>query len=645
MNDRNEVAAAGPAAAGPAATAPGAGADDDTLRILTCGSVDDGKSTLMGRLLFDAGRVHDDQLAALRDDSRRFGTQGDDVDFSLLFDGLAAEREQRITIDVAWRYFTLGTRRFIVADAPGHEQYTRNMITAASTSDLAIILVDARKGLLTQTKRHTYLAALLGIHELVLAVNKMDLVDWSQDVFDAIVVSYREFAQRVGIERITAIPTCATAGDNLVDRGTRTGWYDGPTLVDVLKDTRAADVHSARPFRMPVQRVNRHGPDFRGFSGRIAAGEIVRGARVTIAPRMQETAIARIVAGDGDVDGDVERAIAGQSVTLVLTDQIDVSRGDLIGAADAPPRVGEVFEAAVVWMANEPLLPARQYLLRVGTALVGASLSRPHHRIDVNTLETSDAETLALNEIGVCEIYVHSPVAFDPYVEGRDTGGFILIDRLSNETIGAGMITRAIRDRRDVPWQALDVDKNARARLNGHRACIVWLTGLSGSGKSTIANVVEKKLHARDFRTYILDGDNVRHGLCNDLGFSEGDRVENIRRVAEVARLMVDAGTIVIVSFISPFRAERRLARNLVAADEFVEVLVDTPLDVAEARDPKGLYKRARRGEIANFTGIDSPYERPEAPELTIDTVTTTPDAAADRIIERLRAMRVLERP
>ncbi len=604
------------------------------LRFITCGSVDDGKSTLIGRLLYDSKLVFSDHLAALEADSKTVGTQGGELDFALLVDGLAAEREQGITIDVAYRFFSTERRKFIVADTPGHEQYTRNMVTGASTADLAVILIDARKGVLTQTRRHSYLVSLLGIRHVVVAVNKLDLVDYSQQVFQDIEADYREFAAQVGLTDITCIPMSALRGDNITERSANTPWYDGPSLVGHLETVEVPDDAAAGPFRLPVQWVNRPDLDFRGFSGQIAGGTVRPGDRVRVLPSGRESTVARIVTHGGDLD----RAVAGQSVTLTLADEIDVSRGDVIAAATEPAGVADQFEAHLVWMSDEPMLPGRSYLLKLGTRTATATVARPKYTVNVNTLEHTAARTLELNEIGVCNLHLDRPVPFDPYTANRDMGGFILIDRLTNTTVAAGLLHFALRRADNVHWQAVDVDKHARARLKGQHPAVVWFTGLSGAGKSTIANLVEKKLHAQGFHTYLLDGDNIRHGLNKDLGFTDADRVENIRRVTEVARLMVDAGTLVLASFISPFRAERRLARELLDDGEFIEVHVDTPLPVAEARDRKGLYAKARRGEITNFTGIDSPYEPPENPELRIDAGgTQTPEQAADQVIEYLR--------
>ncbi|KVC27903.1 sulfate adenylyltransferase subunit CysN [Burkholderia pseudomultivorans] len=605
----------------------------DLLRFITCGSVDDGKSTLIGRLLYESNLLFDDQLTQLEADSKKLGTQGGELDFALLVDGLSAEREQGITIDVAYRFFATARRKFIVADTPGHEQYTRNMITGASTADLAVILIDARKGVLTQTRRHSHLVALIGIRRVVLAINKMDLVDYDRAVFERIDADYRGFAAELGLSDIVSIPMSALRGDNVIVPSARMPWYAGPTLMQQLDAVPlAARVTRDEPFRLPVQWVNRPHLNFRGYAGSIASGEIRVGERVRVLPSGKESRVASVITPAGETGV----ARAGEAVTLTLADEIDISRGDMIARADAPPEVADQFEATLVWMHDEPLLPGRPYLVKLGTQTVGATCATPKYKIDVNTREHLAARTLALNEIGVCNLSFDRPVAFDPYERNRDTGGFIVIDRFSNDTVGAGMLHFALRRAHNVHWQAVDVDRDTRAAQKAQTPRIVWLTGLSGAGKSTIANLVEKRLHALGKHTYLLDGDNVRHGLNRDLGFTEADRVENIRRVAEVARLMLDAGLIALVSFISPFRAERDMARAMVGADEFVEVFVDTPLAIAEERDPKGLYRKARRGELKHFTGIDSPYEPPAQPELRIDTVTETPEDAAARIVAYL---------
>ena len=605
----------------------------DLLRFITCGSVDDGKSTLIGRLLYESNLLFDDQLAQLEADSKKLGTQGGELDFALLVDGLSAEREQGITIDVAYRFFATVRRKFIVADTPGHEQYTRNMITGASTADLAVILIDARKGVLTQTRRHSHLVALIGIKRVVLAINKMDLVGYDRAVFERIDADYRAFAAELGLTEIVSIPLSALRGDNVIAAGAHMPWYDDPTLMQHLDAVPlAARVTRDEPFRLPVQWVNRPHLNFRGYAGSIASGEIRAGERVRVLPSGKESRVTSVITPAGVTDV----ARAGDAVTLTLADEIDISRGDMLARADAPPEVADQFEATLVWMHDEPLLPGRPYLVKLGTQTVGATCATPKYKVDVNTREHLAARTLALNEIGVCNLSFDRPVAFDPYAQNRHTGGFIVIDRFTNDTVGAGMLHFALRRAHNVHWQAVDVDRAARAAQKRQTPRIVWLTGLSGAGKSTIANLVEQRLHALGRHTYLLDGDNVRHGLNRDLGFTEADRVENIRRVAEVARLMVDAGLIALVSFISPFRAERDMARARVGPDEFVEVFVDTPLAVAEERDPKGLYRKARRGELKHFTGIDSPYEAPEHPELRIDTLAETPEQAAERIVAYL---------
>ncbi|HEY6134759.1 MAG TPA: sulfate adenylyltransferase subunit CysN [Rubrivivax sp.] len=606
------------------------------LRFITCGSVDDGKSTVIGRLLYESKMVFEDQLAAIEADSKKWGTQGGEIDFALLVDGLAAEREQGITIDVAYRFFSTERRKFIVADTPGHEQYTRNMVTGASTADLAVILIDARKGVLTQTRRHSYLVSLIGIRKVVLAINKMDLVDYAEATCRGIEAEYRAFAAQIGLTDITTIPLSALKGDNMTAPSERMPWYTGPTLMGFLETTEVdATRAQADALRLPVQWVNRPNLDFRGFCGLVASGSLRPGDRIRVQPSGRESRVARIVA----LEGDRPQAVAGESVTITLEDEIDISRGDLISAADAPAEVADQFECNIVWIADEPMLPGRPYLLKIGTRTVGATITEPKYKVNVNTLEHVAAKKLELNEIGVCNIALDRPVAFDPYTVNRETGGFILIDRLSNSTVGAGMLHFALRRAHNIHLQHVDVDKAVRSALKGQKPVVLWFTGLSGAGKSTIANLVELKLVALGRHSYLLDGDNVRHGLNRDLGFTAEDRVENIRRVAEVARLMVDAGLIVLTAFISPFRSERALARGLLTEAEFIEIHVDTPLEVVEQRDVKGLYAKARRGELKNFTGIDSPYEAPKQPELRIDTVSMTAKAAADRVIEHLRRL------
>jgi bifunctional enzyme CysN/CysC len=609
------------------------------LRFITCGSVDDGKSSLIGRLLYESKMIFEDQFAALENDSKKVGTRGGEIDFALLVDGLAAEREQGITIDVAYRFFATEKRKFIVADTPGHEQYTRNMVTGASTADLAVILIDARKGVLTQTRRHSYLVALLGIRRVVLAVNKMDLVGYSREAFDTIERDYREFARHIKLDAITCIPVSAVAGDNVTSRSVNTPWYSGPVLLEHLETVELPDAAQGTAFRMPVQWVNRPNAEFRGFAGLIAGGQVRPGDALRVLPSGRTSRVAKVLTGEGEASC----GVAGQSVTLTLTDEIDVSRGDVLCAAAAPPEVANQFEATVIWMHDEPLLQGRAYLLKIGTKTVTATVAPIKYRVNVNTLEHLAAKKLDLNDIGVVGLELSSAIAFEPYRDSRVLGGFILIDRLTHNTVGAGLLHFALRRSQNVHWQALDVNKSARALLSHQKPCILWFTGLSGAGKSTIANLVEKQLHADGRHTYLLDGDNVRHGLNKDLGFTDEDRVENIRRVAEVARLMVDAGLIVMVSFISPFRSERRMARGLVNAGEFVEVFVDTPLQQAEARDAKGLYKKARRGELKNFTGIDSPYEAPEDPEIRLDTTQLVPEAAASRVIAYLREAGIID--
>ncbi len=609
------------------------------LRFITCGSVDDGKSTLIGRLLYESKMLFEDQLAAVEADSKKFGTQGDQIDFALLVDGLAAEREQGITIDVAYRFFSTDKRKFIVADTPGHEQYTRNMVTGASTADVAILMVDSRRGILTQTRRHSYLVKLLGIRHVLVAINKMDLVDYSEKTFNDIVDAYRDFAAQIGLENPTFIPLSAFKGDNITDPSAAMPWYHGTTLMGYLETVEIDDERMQRaPFRLPVQWVNRPNLDFRGFAGTIAGGVIRPGDRIRVQPSGRESTVARIVTRNGDL----EQAVSGQSITLTLTDEIDISRGDVISTIDAPAETADQFETSLVWMHDEPLLPGRPYLLKIGTKTVTATITDIKYQVNVNTLEHMAAKTLELNAIGVCNLSLDRQIAFDAYQDNRDTGGFILIDRLSNNTVGAGLLHFALRRAHNIHLQHMDVDKTARASIKHQQGCVLWFTGLSGAGKSAIANLVEQKLHAQGHHTYLLDGDNVRHGLNKDLGFTDADRVENIRRVGEVARLMVDAGLIVLTAFISPFRAERSMARSLVEEGEFVEVFVDTPLEVAEQRDVKGLYKKARRGELKNFTGIDSPYEAPEEPEIQLDTTRLSLEAAADAVITTLRLRGVI---
>jgi len=603
------------------------------LRFITCGSVDDGKSTLIGRLLYDSKMIFEDQLAALEADSKRVGTQGQEIDFALLVDGLAAEREQGITIDVAYRFFTTEKRKFIVADTPGHEQYTRNMITGASTADLAVILIDARKGVLTQTRRHSFLAQLIGIKHIVLAVNKMDLVGYDKAIFDRITLAYRAFASEIGITHFTAIPISGFKGDNITALSDNTPWFKGPALIEHLENVEiGSTADEAKPFRLPVQWVNRPNLDFRGFSGQIASGAVKPGDAVRILPSGKTTTVSRIVTLDRDLD----EAVAGQSVTLTLSDEVDCSRGDVIAAADSPPEAADQFEATLVWMADEAMIAGRAYWLKLATQTVSATIQQPKYEINVNTLDHLAAKTLDLNGIGVVELSTDKPVVFEAYGDNRTLGGFILIDKLTNATVAAGMLHFSLRRAQNVHWQATDVSREARADLKNQKPALLWFTGLSGSGKSTIANLVEKRLHRMNRHSFLLDGDNVRHGLNRDLGFTEADRIENIRRVGEVAKLMTDAGLIVITAFISPFRVERDMVRSMLPEGEFIEIFIDTPLAEAERRDVKGLYKKARAGQLKNFTGIDSPYEAPETPEIRIDTTAMTPEEAADIIIDRL---------
>jgi bifunctional enzyme CysN/CysC len=607
------------------------------LRFITCGSVDDGKSTLIGRLLYDSKMIFEDQLAALENDSKRVGTQGQEIDFALLVDGLAAEREQGITIDVAYRFFATEKRKFIVADCPGHEQYTRNMVTGASTADCAVILTDARKGVLVQTKRHSFLCHQLGIKNLVLAVNKMDLIGYDQAKFDAIVADYRAFADSIGIEDFTVIPISGLAGDNITTRSDNTAWYDGPVLIDHLETMEVNNTASqAKPFRMPVQWVNRPNLDFRGFSGLIAAGAVKPGDELRSLPSGKTSKVKSIVTMDGELD----RAVAGQSVTITLEDEIDCSRGDVLATADAPPEVADQFESTLVWMDDEPLVAGRGYWLKLGTQMVSATVAEPKYEIDVNNPSGSGAhlasQRLHLNQIGVCEITTDRRVVFEPYTDNRTLGGYILIDKITNRTVAAGMLHFSLRRSQNVHWQPTDITREHHAGMKNQTPRVLWFTGLSGSGKSTIANEVEKKLALMNRHTFLLDGDNVRHGLNKDLGFTESDRIENIRRIGEVAKLMTDAGLIVLTAFISPFRADRQLVRDMITGGEFIEIHVDTPLEVAEARDVKGLYKKAREGKLKNFTGIDSPYEAPEDPEIRVNTVDMSPEEAADFIIGKI---------
>jgi bifunctional enzyme CysN/CysC len=604
----------------------------ETLRFITCGSVDDGKSTLIGRLLYESKAIFDDQLKALETDSRQYGTQGERIDLALLVDGLQAEREQGITIDVAYRFFATDRRRFIVADTPGHEQYTRNMATGASTADLAVILVDARKGVLTQTRRHSRIVALMGIRHVVLAVNKMDLVDYDPSVFDAIQADYREFSAGLEFSGIRAIPLSGLEGDNVLQQSSRMPWYSGPTLMEHLDTVVVHDGREGGAFRMPVQWVNRPNLDFRGFCGRIAEGSLRPGDAVRVLPSGVQTRVKAVLAGFEEV----ERAKAGDSVTLTLEDEVDVSRGDVLAASAIPPEAADQFEARLLWMAHHPMAPGRQYLMKIACKEVTVTVTDIKHREDINTGAHLAAKTLGLNEIATINLSTSAPVVFEPYRVNRTLGGFILIDKLTYETVGAGMVDFALRRASNIHWQALEISKVSRAAQKHQTPRCIWFTGLSGSGKSTIANLLEKRLHAEGRHTYLLDGDNVRHGLNRDLGFTEADRVENIRRVAEVAKLMVDAGLIVLVSFISPFRSERRMARSLFAEGEFMEVFVDAPIEECERRDVKGLYAKARAGQLKNFTGVDSPYEPPETPELHLMTAATPPEASAEAILKAL---------
>ncbi len=604
------------------------------LRFITCGSVDDGKSTLIGRLLYDSKMIFEDQLATLESDSKKVGTQGEEIDFALLVDGLAAEREQGITIDVAYRFFATEKRKFIVADCPGHEQYTRNMATGASTADLAIILVDARKGMLVQTRRHSYICHLLGIKHLVLAVNKMDLVDYDQATFEHIVADYRSFAKEVGIEDFTAIPISGFKGDNITQSpSANTPWYSGPSLIEYLETVELANTAAqARSFRMPVQWVNRPNLDFRGFAGLISGGTVKPGDPVRIVPAGKTSTVRSIVTFDGELD----EAVAGQSVTITLADEVDCSRGDVIAAADNPPEASDQFETTVIWMGEEALKPGRDYWLKLGTQTVSARLAAPKYEIDMASFEHLAAKTLELNSIGVAELTTDRPITFEPYETSRQMGGFILVDKFTNATVAAGLIHFSLRRAQNVHWQPTTITREDHAVMKNQQPRVLWFTGLSGSGKSTIANAVEQRLNLMNRHTFLLDGDNVRHGLNKDLGFTEADRIENIRRVGEVAKLMTDAGLIVLTAFISPFRAERRMVREMMGDGEFIEIFVDTPLEVAEERDVKGLYKKARSGELKNFTGIDSPYEEPENAEIRVNTVEMSVEEAADYVISQI---------
>ncbi len=607
------------------------------LRFITCGSVDDGKSTLIGRLLYDSKMIFEDQLEALQADSKRVGTQGQEIDFALLVDGLAAEREQGITIDVAYRFFATEKRKFIVADCPGHEQYTRNMFTGASTADLAIMMIDARKGVLVQTRRHSYLCNLIGIKNIVLAVNKMDLVDYSEQVFDEIVADYTAFAHEIGIKSFTAMPISGFKGDNITTLSENTPWFTGQPLIEHLESVELdLTTDQTKPFRLPVQWVNRPNLDFRGFSGLISTGSVKPGDAVRVLPSGKTSTVTKIVTLDGELD----EAVAGQSVTICFADEVDCSRGNVIAVADAPPEVSDQFEATIVWMDDDPLHVGRAYWLKLGTQTVSVTVQQPKYTVNVNTMEHLAAKTLELNAIGVAELATDKPIVFEPYALSRTLGGFILIDKITNRTVGAGMLHFSLRRAQNVHWQATDIGREEHAGLKNQKARVLWFTGLSGSGKSTIANEVEKSLNLMNRHTFLLDGDNVRHGLNKDLGFTEADRIENIRRVGEVAKLMADAGLIVLTAFISPFRVERDMVRAMLPDAEFIEIFVDTPLEVAEARDVKGLYKKARSGALKNFTGIDSPYEPPLNPEIRVNTVEMTATEAAEYIVRQIMPLK-----
>ena len=607
------------------------------LRFITCGSVDDGKSTLIGRLLYDSKMIFDDQFEALQADSKRVGTQGQEIDFALLVDGLAAEREQGITIDVAYRFFATEKRKFIVADCPGHEQYTRNMFTGASTADLAIMMIDARKGVLVQTRRHSYLCNLIGIKNIVLAVNKMDLVDYSQQVFDQIVADYTAFAHEIGIKSFTAMPISGFKGDNITSLSENTPWFTGKPLIEHLESVELdLTTDQTKPFRLPVQWVNRPNLDFRGFSGLISSGSVKPGDAVRVLPSGKTSTVTKIISLDGELD----EAVAGQSVTICFADEVDCSRGNVIAVADAPPEVSDQFEATIVWMDDDPLHVGRAYWLKLGTQTLSVTVQQPKHTVNVNTMEHLAAKTLELNAIGVAELTTDKPIVFEPYALSRTLGGFILIDKITSRTVGAGMLHFSLRRAQNVHWQATDIGREEHAYLKNQKARVLWFTGLSGSGKSTIANEVEKSLNLINRHTFLLDGDNVRHGLNKDLGFTEADRIENIRRVGEVAKLMADARLIVLTAFISPFRVERDMVRAMLPDAEFIEIFVDTPLEVAEARDVKGLYKKARSGALKNFTGIDSPYEPPLNPEIRVNTVEMTATEAAEYIVRQIMPLK-----
>jgi len=615
----------------------------DLLRFITCGSVDDGKSTLIGRLLFDSKQIYEDQLSAVTRDSRKWGTTGDEADLALLVDGLQSEREQGITIDVAYRYFATARRKFIIADTPGHEQYTRNMATGASTADAAVILVDARKGVQTQTRRHSYIVSLLGIDRVVLAVNKMDLVDYDQDRFEAICDEYLSFSNKLEFETVDCLPVAALGGDNVTARGDNLAWFTGPTMIELLETLPVEDTGREDEFRMPVQYVNRHRSDFRGFAGTVSRGRIAAGDAVMVMPSGRQSSVERIVTFDGDLDS----AHAGQAVTLTLSDEIDIGRGDLLVHPEVRPRVAEALDARVVWMNDSPLLPGRQYDIKMGTRTLSATPELVHHRIDVNSLEHQHVERLELNEIGLVRWRLSAPAAFDAYQHGQQTGAFVVIDRISNLTVGAGMIVRPVTDTladksRDVVWHEHKINKTQRAGQKAQRPAVLWFTGLSGAGKSSVANALEQALFQRGHHSYLLDGDNVRHGLNRDLGFTDEDRVENIRRIGEVARLMADAGLVVLTAFISPFRSDRAMVRELMEPGEFVEIHVQASLEVCEQRDPKGLYAKARAGAIRHFTGIDSPYEAPEHAEIVVDTEKLSVEEGVDLVLEYLKRRGIL---
>lgn len=607
-------------------------AEKGFLRFITCGSVDDGKSTLIGRLLYDSKMIFEDQLSALEKDSKKVGTQGQNIDFALLVDGLAAEREQGITIDVAYRFFSTDKRKFIVADTPGHEQYTRNMATGASTADLAILMIDARKGILTQTKRHSFIVSLLGIKHVVLAINKMDLVDFDQNIFQEINKNYRNFAKDLEFKNIESIPVSALEGDNIIEKSGKTDWYNGPMLMEHLETVQIEEQNESAPFRLPVQWVNRPNLDFRGFSGTVSAGNIEVGDNIVALPNAKTSKVKEILGASGEKD----QATFGEAITLCLEDEIDISRGDIIAKSNERPETSDQFQAHVIWMHEEHLLPGRPYLIKTNNQTTEGVVTELKHKINVNSLEHESGKTLELNEVGLVNISLNQSIAYDPYKENKTMGSFIIIDKFNHSTVACGMIKFGLRRASNVHWQAVDVDKISRSEQKHQQAKILWFTGLSGSGKSTIANLVEKKLHAMGKHTYLLDGDNVRHGLNKDLGFTDVDRVENIRRIGEVAKLMVDSGLIVLAAFISPFKSERRMIREMVDADEFIEIFVDTPLEICEQRDVKGLYKKARSGTLKNFTGIDSTYEIPETAEIHVNTVDNSADVAADFIIKKL---------